>query len=569
MKNKFKKIELLALTSVLAFCSIVYELLLSNTLAIVTGDFVWWQSLTIGIFIGGLGLGSFLASRIKDAYRGLISIELLLSALGVMSVVYIYFIHGIYKYADNLFFFASDFHAFVYHQNQFVIKSIFFVAAQILTFFIGLLSGFEIPLVMRMDADNEAEDHKKDEFQILGFNYIGTLIGTLLFGYFFLPKLDVIKTGVVVGGINLLVCLYLIYKIKLKNKMTYLISSFAIIVFGFFIYAKEYTINQSYLKMFYYVPRILSDSNQDIGDIVNKVKKYPEIERFKSLYQYLDILKYPEKKGNGVVESTILTLDTNFQFSSASEYMYHEGFVHLSMMFNKTIPRRVLVLGGGDGLLVRELLKYDEIERIDLIELDEMMIDFATTRFDGLNVSSLKNPRVHVSVNDGFYYVRNSKNQYDAIYIDFPYPNSYDLSRLYSVEFYKYVRQRLNPNGYIVLDAPFYGRDVVRRTARGPEVTLRSIDYSYHDLNNNVLASTFYYAGFKTFFPYGVGEETFAFLKVNPSEINPDFLEHSSKEKLSPGVYLDAQKIPMQVYPYHIAKKYVNSIFRPILVKRN
>lgn len=567
MNKSFNKVELLILTSVMAFCSIAYELLLSNTLAVVTGDFVWWQSLTIGVFIGGLGIGAYLSSKVRDAYLELMRIELILSFLGIISVIYIYIFHAGYKYADNLFFFASDFHALIYHQNQFFLKTLFFFVTQSLTFLIGFFSGFEVPLMMKVYDANV--DEKQGEYQILGVNYVGTLLGTLAFGYLLLPKLDAIKTAVVVGVINLLLCFYFLMRSNIVKKMRYFFVTTIVLALAIFIYSKEHVVNQAYLKLFYYVPRILSDSNQGFEDIVNKLKKYPEIERFKSLYQYLDIIQYPEKRGNDYVESTILTLDTNFQFSSQSEYLYHEGFAHISIMLNNAIPKNVLILGGGDGLLVRELLKYDEIEKIDLVELDGLMIDFATTRFDKFNISSLKNPRVHVSVNDGFYFIRNTLNKYDAIYIDFPYPNSYDLAKLYSVEFYKYVVARLNPNGFIILDAPFYGKDVVRKSAHGAQVTLRSIDYSYHDLNNNVLASTFYYAGLNTFFPYGIGEETFAFLKVKSGEINQNFLEHESKNKLSKDVFLDAQKIPMQHYPYHIAKKYVNSIFKPILVKKN
>ena len=76
------RVEILLITSILAFCSIVYELLLSNTLAIVTGNYIWWQSLTVGVYIGGLGLGAYYSDRLLDAYKSLMKIELGLSFLG-------------------------------------------------------------------------------------------------------------------------------------------------------------------------------------------------------------------------------------------------------------------------------------------------------------------------------------------------------------------------------------------------------------------------------------------------------------------------------------------------------
>ena len=101
------KAEILIVTIVLAFCSIVYELLLANTLAIVTGNYIWWQSLTIGIYIGGLGLGAYYSDRLRDTYRSVINVEIVLSFLGMISVSYVYFIHGGYKYIDNLFFYTQ------------------------------------------------------------------------------------------------------------------------------------------------------------------------------------------------------------------------------------------------------------------------------------------------------------------------------------------------------------------------------------------------------------------------------------------------------------------------------
>jgi len=101
MKSKY---EIIMITMLLAFCSIVYELLLSNTLAIVTGSYIWWQSLTIGIFIGGLGLGAFYSEKVTNTFKTLMSIEIGLAFLGAISVVTIYLFHATFKYFDSLLF---------------------------------------------------------------------------------------------------------------------------------------------------------------------------------------------------------------------------------------------------------------------------------------------------------------------------------------------------------------------------------------------------------------------------------------------------------------------------------
>ncbi len=562
------KIELLLITSILAFCSIVYELLLSNTLAIVTGNYIWWQSLTIGVYIGGLGLGAYYSDRLKDAYKSLINVELALAFLGAICVVYVYIFHGSYKYVDNLFFYTGDFYSSFYLQNMFLLKIVFFLLIQSLTLSIGLLSGFEIPLMMKI-AEDRLGISEEGEHQILGINYLGTLVGTICFAYFLLPKLDVIKTSVAVALLNLLVCIFCIVKYAKAKKVFYSGFITFILLLISIIGLNEYSITQRYLKLFYYLPKILAQNSTDIDDLVRRVDNFKPVERQKSLYQYVDIFTYPTSEDGKVSDSTILTLDTNFQFNTTTEFYYHQAFAHVSVVMNKVVPRKVLLLGGGDGLLLRELLKYKGIESIKHIELDQKMIDLAKTRFAELNKHSLDDPRVHSEINDGFYYVRNTNDKYDAVFIDFPYPNSYDLARLYSVEFYTYVRHTLNPNGFVVLDAPFYNKEDYSKNKYQGRVGLTQVFNDRHVISNSVIASTFYYAGFKSIFPYRVADESFLFLKAEPGAIDYDFMDRADVSMLEPQTVKEMKEIKNQLFPYKIASKYINSIFKPTVVKKN
>ena len=562
------KAELLLITSILAFCSIVYELLLSNTRAIVTGNYIWWQSLTIGVYIGGLGLGAYYSNRLKDSYKSLINIELGLSFLGAICVVYVYIFHGSYKYIDNLFFYTGDFYSSFYLENIFLLKIVFFLVIQTLTLAIGTLSGFEIPLMMKI-AEDRLGLSEEGEHQILGVNYLGTLVGTICFAYFLLPKLDVIKTSVAVALLNLFVCVFCMLK-YLKNKRS-VYSGFiaSVLVVITLIGTSEQSITQRYLKFFYYLPKILAQNNTDLDDLVRRVDNFKPIERSKSLYQYVDIFTYPTNEDGVMKDSTILTLDTNFQFNTTTEFYYHQAFAHVSIVMNKKVPKKILLLGGGDGLLLRELLKYKEIESIKHIELDQKMIDLAKTRFAELNKHSLSDPRVHTEINDGFYYVRNTNDKYDAIFIDFPYPNSYDLARLYSMEFYTYVRHTLNPDGFVVLDAPFYNKEDYTKDKYQGRAGLTQVFNDRHVISNSVVASTFYYAGFKSIFPYRVSDESFIFLKAEPGAIDYDFMDRADLSKLEPQTIREMKEIKNQQFPYRIALKYVNSIFKPTVTKKN
>jgi spermidine synthase len=567
-KRTLVKAEILILTSILAFCSIVYELLLANTLGIITGNYVWWQSLTIGVYIGGLGLGAYFSNRLKDTYLNLINVEVALSFLGALSVFYVYVFHGIYKYLDSIYYFTSDYNASIYLQNIFVAKIMFFIIVQILTLAIGVLSGFEIPLMMKM-AELRLGTSEDNEYRIFGINYIGTLIGSVLFAYLLLPEFDVIKTSAIVAFINLLVCLYFLIKYlpsKIKKYAPVLVGVLAIIVL---IGVSEKEITQRYLKIFYYMPRILSQNNGDLDDAFRRIDQLPKVERMKSLYQYVDIFDYPIHKNGTKENATILTLDTNFQFNTATEFYYHQAFAHVSIAMNKVVPKKILLLGGGDGLLLRELIKYKEIESIHFIELDGKMFDLARTRFAKLNEHSLSDPRVKAEINDGFYYLRNSHEKYDAIFIDFPYPNSYDLSRLYSIEFYTYVKKALNPDGFVVLDAPFSDKPTTNKDRIEGRAIVAETFNDVQIRNNSIIASTFYYAGFKTIFPYRVSEESFLFLKTDSGDIDFNFMDSTDLSKLNPETIREMHLIKDQNFPYKIANKYINSIFKPLLSMKN
>jgi spermidine synthase len=568
INRNFIKIEILVVTIILAFCSIIYELLLANTLAIVTGNYIWWQSFTIGIYIGGLGLGAYWSDKLRDTYKSIINVEIALSLLGTFSVVYVYLMHGSYKYMDNLFFYTGNFHLAIYTQNLFILKFVFFFVVQSVTFFIGLLSGFEIPLMVKIAEDRLGES-VEGEYQIFGINYIGTLVGTTCFAYFLLPKLDVIKTSVVVAMLNLVVCLYFIIRYLKQNRLRYIAPSLVVLACSIAIGLNEPRITQAYLKLFYYMPKILAENSTNLDSLSDRIGHLPDVQRSKSLYQYLDIFTYPTVYKGVVKDSTILTLDTNFQFNTDTEFYYHQGFAHVSIAMNEKVPKKVLLLGGGDGLLLRELVKYKEIESIDFIELDEKMLELAKGRFAEINQHSVSNPKVHPQINDGFYYLRNTSNKYDAIFIDFPYPNSYDLARLYSVEFYKYVRRALNPGGFVVLDAPFFDHENDIKDHIHGRVMLTTVFNERHILNNSVLASTFYYAGFKTFFPYRIADESFLFLKTEQGAIDYNYMEKSDLSKLSPETITEMNKIKNQDFPYEISAKYINSIFKPMVVRRN
>ena len=145
--------------------------------------------------------------------------------------------------------------------------------------------------------------------------------------------------------------------------------------------------------------------------------------------------------------------------STVDEVMYHEPLV-LPVMSLSRNPKNVLVLGGGDGCAIREILKYENVEEITLVDLDPMMTDLARTHpvLSALNKGALDHEKVQVINQDAFKFLEESDRYFDVIIIDLPDPKTIELSRLYSFEFYKMCYRQLRPNGLIITQSgsPYY-----------------------------------------------------------------------------------------------------------------
>jgi spermidine synthase len=156
-----------------------------------------------------------------------------------------------------------------------------------------------------------------------------------------------------------------------------------------------------------------------------------------------------------------LFLNGNLQFSSRDEYRYHEALIHPALQAVKQ-PRRALVLGGGDGLAVREILKYPSIERITLVDLDPGMTRLFSTLplLRELNRDALLSPKLEVVNDDAFLWLEKSGEYYDFIVVDFPDPNNFMLGKLYTNTFYRLLEKRLAEHGLAVIQAtsPLYAR---------------------------------------------------------------------------------------------------------------
>jgi spermidine synthase len=203
-----------------------------------------------------------------------------------------------------------------------------------------------------------------------------------------------------------------------------------------------------------------------------------------------------------------LYLDGNLQFSSVDEYRYHEPLVHIPLSL-APYKENILVLGGGDGFVTRELLKYPKIKKITLVDLDSEMIKIAKKNnyLKKLNHNSLQNPKVKIINGDAFKFLENTNEYYDVIIADLPDPNNSALARLYSKEFYKLVRSTLSRTGIFVMQStsPFFAKEA-----------FWCIDKTVKEAN------------FKNTYPYHVYVPSFGdwgFIMATNFKINPEKIE--------------------------------------------
>ncbi|MEG6571698.1 polyamine aminopropyltransferase [[Clostridium] cellulosi] len=154
----------------------------------------------------------------------------------------------------------------------------------------------------------------------------------------------------------------------------------------------------------------------------------------------------------------ILTLDGYIMLTEKDEFIYHEMITHVPMAVHPCV-RRVLVIGGGDGGAVRELVKYNTIEHIDLIEIDELVVKVCK-KYLPQTACRLDDPRVHIHYEDGLKYTRRHENEYDLILVDStdPFGPGEDL---FTKEFYGNCYKALKEDGIMVNqhESPFYEND--------------------------------------------------------------------------------------------------------------
>lgn len=413
-----------SVTVVTSFCGLAYQQILALALTDVSGDLVLSQALSLAAFLGGMGLGTSDFFKRCRAFS-LIDVEMRLAWLGVLSVPLIQITEVSLRY----------FSGSMPSVGLFAITLPWIGG-------IGFLTGLEIPLLRAARSDFSLA-------RLLSFSYAGALLATLATATWLLPTLDLTLCALTIGALNLSVAL--IWYIGEPKATRALVLFSILIALGA---QAALFVETTHLKAIYARPRFSSWSN--VASDWRILARLNSPLRLRSLYQWIDLVPPEFSASVQGDQDFFLFLDRKIQLNANHSERYHQSLVDGSINLLGAVPSKVLILGGGDGALLPELLKNTDVQSIDLAEIDRKVLELAETQKDlrKLNQDSLKSSKVHVHVADGFFYLRHQAGIYDLILIDLPYPSNYDLSLLFTEEFYRLARHHLSGAGLLAFDFP-------------------------------------------------------------------------------------------------------------------
>ncbi len=456
-------------------CGIILEYIQASLASMILGNSFEQWAMVIGLMLFWMGFGSLIQGQISKKYLiyTFIAVETGLALVGGFSPTLTYISYGYTAhYSLVLYFFVS---------------------------FIGIMIGLEIPVIIRINNDFSKE-LSTNLGNILSADYLGSLIGSFIFVFIFLRFTPITEAAFLTAGANFFLAfitfIYFLKKGLLKKGFlipVIMVMTFSAVCYGY-LNNREWNIKIE--QPLYDDPIILSKTTQYQHIAITHYKPFDEVRFF---------------------------LNGNLQFCSTDEQRYHEPMVH-PVMNLVPIKTRVLILGGGDGCVLREVLKYKEVKEVLLVDLDPEITRLAKTypvlkkinqdafkdarvvTMAGKGVSPGINKRLYLETNKKNYHTERSETQkladvkvmnvdadkflsavegfWDVIIIDMPDPSTPELTKLYAKEFYKKVKQHLSQHGLMVVQAtsPYLAKESFLCIGR----TIESVDFTTLPFHENV-----------------------------------------------------------------------------------
>ena len=392
-------VALLASVFVIAACGLLYELAAGALASYLLGDSVLQFSTIIGTYLFAMGIGSWLSRYFEDQLPAhFLRVELMVALVGGALPAVLFLANA---YAPGAF--------------RFLLYGMVMV--------VGMLVGLEIPLVMRILKRNASL--KDLVSKVLTFDYLGALAVSLAFPIVLVPKLGLVRTGLLFGFMNAAIAVWalVLFKHELRNLRAHAWACALVLLAlgGGIVGADQLT---KLADDHFYQDRIVLSSS--------------------SPYQRIVVTQGRQ--------GARLYLNGNLQFAQSDEYRYHEALVHPAMAAHGA-PKKIAVLGGGDGMAVREVLKYASVQAVTLVELDPAMTDLfrSNAMMTALNGNALNDPRVSIVNTDAFRWLQETAEMFDVIVVDFPDPTNFAIGKLFTNSFYSLLDKRLAASGYAVI----------------------------------------------------------------------------------------------------------------------
>lgn len=470
---------LIVTMAVLAGCGLIYEYLLSHYAGRVLGVMESTIYTMIGLMIVSMGLGAFAARKVRCAFNGFVYLELIIALLGASAILIIGGLVAITQILPEL---VADMLSLppdmkpqggLFQQLSWLALKSPYIFGVLLGFFIGM----EIPLIARIREEIHQQHLANNLGTIYGADYVGAGIGAAIW-VIFLLSIDISKAAAITASLNL-------------------------IAGGFFIlrYWKKLVWRKTFVGLHIVLALIISllftHGNQWLNQMNSLLYLDKVVHSDKTRYQQLTFTERHMGLSLGAEQNNVINfyLNGRLQFSSIDEHIYHDYLV-APVLAASARHDNVLIIGGGDGLALRDVLKYSP-KSVTLIDLDDELIEIfknpeqhvnsrLAKQISQLNQNSLNDKRVTIMKADAFIAINEllKKHQtYDAIIIDLPDPSHPDLNKLYSVNFYARLKLLLAGDGLIAVQStsPYHAKDTFISIGK----TMAAADYAhveqYHD----------------------------------------------------------------------------------------
>ncbi|PKG38709.1 polyamine aminopropyltransferase [Psychromonas sp. Urea-02u-13] len=443
---------LILIMATLACCGLIYEYLLSHYSARILGSVETVIYAIIGIMIVSMGLGAFAAKKVKDAFQGFVVLELVVAFIGCSATLFIASIIGFSQTLPQLIADTYQMPMDALPRGG-ILAKINWISLQlpyIFAFILGFLIGMEIPLIARIRETIYGHHLAHNAGTIYGADYIGAGVGAAIWVLFML-KIEISQAAALTATLNLVAgFIFLMRFKKYLHNIRWLLSGHALLALLVVAVFQYGGIWQKQMQNMLYLDKVV----------------------YQTQTPYQNLVFTERQLGGGLEPIYNFYINGRLQFSSLDEHIYHEFLVHPAMQASNQHDN-ILIIGGGDGLALREVLKWNP-NAVTLVDLDPNLVELfkspedvlpahLATKINNLTADSFDDPRVTVINDDAFIAIDKllqSKVIFDTIIIDLPDPSHPDLNKLYSVNFYYRLNNLLNTDGVMVVQStsPFHAK---------------------------------------------------------------------------------------------------------------